>query len=157
MNYFDLNNSSWLVIAIIFSGVIFYLVYIRSMESRRVEQKFGKDEIIISSFGVNYFGRESEPGRPLRSSGVLVLVKKGLYYRARWRKQELFILGSTITYIGVSDVFKEKSLYQHAVIISFLNEQGKDDKAAFRIPYPAQWINAIKFNLLNKKAEIADS
>lgn len=157
MNYFDLNNSSWLVIAVIFSGLIFYLVYMRSVESRRVEHKFGKDEIIISSFGVNYFGRESEPGRPLRSSGVLVLLKNGLYYRARWRKRELFILGSTITYIGVSDVFKKKSLYQHAVLISFLNKEGKDDKAAFRIPYPSQWINAIKFNLLNKKAEITDS
>ncbi len=157
MNYFNLNNSSWLVIAAIFSGVIFYLVYMRSVESRRVERKFGKDEIIISSFGVNYFGRESEPGRPLRSSGVLVLVKKGLYYRARWRKRELFILGSTITYIGVSDVFKKKSLYQHAVIISFLSKEGKDDKVAFRIPYPAQWINAIKLNLLNKKAEITES
>jgi len=82
-----------------------------------------------------------------------VLLKNGLYYRARWRQIELFVLGSTITYIGVSDVFKKKSLYQHAVIISFLNEQGKDDKAAFRIQYPTQWINAIKVNLLNKKAE----
>ncbi len=148
-----LTNPSWLVLAVLFLGIIFFLAFIRQRESKRISQKFEKDSIIICSFGVNYYGLESEPGGPLRSSGVLVLLKDGLYYRARFANRELFIQGPAITYIGITDSHKKKSLHQTVIVIQFLNAEDKEEKAAFRIPYPSQWVEAIKVNLLNKKTQ----
>jgi len=148
-----LTNPNWLVFALIFLGIVFYLAYMRQRETKRITDKFDKQDIIISSFGVNYYGLESEPGGPLRSAGALVLLKDGIYYRARFAKRELLIPGSAITYIGVSKVHKGKDLHQGVVVLQFLNQDGKEEKAAFRIPYPAQWVTAIKGNLLDKKVQ----
>jgi hypothetical protein len=148
-----ITNPNWLVLALLFLAVIFYLAYMRQRETRRILSRFAKEEIIITSFGVNYYGLDSEPGGPLRSSGALVLVKNGVYYRARFARRELFIPGASITYIGVSNQHKGKDLHQNVVVIQFLSPEGREDKAAFRIPYPAQWVGAIKANLIGKKGE----
>ncbi len=149
MNYLEgITNPGWLSFAILFLGIIFFMAVVRQRESKRIMEKFNSDDIIITSFGVNYFGLESEKGGPLRSSGALVLLKNGLYYRARYRKKELFIKKGTITYIGVSDVHKRKPLYQNVVVIKFVNDDGNEEKAAFRMPYPNQWIMAISKNLV---------
>jgi hypothetical protein len=147
------SNPNWLIFAVLFIFIMFYLVYMRQRESKRITDKFDKQQIIITSFGVNYYGLESEPGGPLRSAGALVLLKDGIYYRARYANRELHIPGSAITYIGVSNVHKGKDLHQTVVVLQFLNPDGKEEKAAFRIPYPAQWIAAIKSNLLEKETE----
>jgi hypothetical protein len=147
-----ITNLNWLIFALIFLGVIFYLAYMRQRETKRIAEKFDRDEIIITSFGVNYYGLESEPGGPLRSAGALVLLKHGIYYRARYAKRELYIPGSAITYIGVTNVHKGKDLHQTVVVLQFLNPEGREEKAAFRIPYPGQWVGAIKSNLLEKEA-----
>ncbi len=149
-----ITNPNWLIFALLFLGVIFYLTYMRQRESKRIAEKFDKSEIVITSFGVNYFGLESEPGGPLRSSGALVLLKDGLYYRARYAKRELHIPGSAITYIGVTNVHKGKDLHQSVVVVQFLNAEGKEERSAFRMPYPSQWVAAIKSNLLDTKAEV---
>jgi hypothetical protein len=146
-----ITNPNWLIFALIFIGVIFYLAYMRQRETKRITDKFDKAQIIITSFGVNYYGLESEPGGPLRSAGALVLLKDGIYYRARFAKRELYIQGSAITYIGVTNVHKGKDLHQTVVVLQFLNPEGREDKAAFRIPYPGQWVGAIKSNLLEKE------
>lgn len=148
------SNPNWLIFAVLFILIMFYLVYMRQRETKRIADKFDNSEIIITSFGVNYYGLESEPGGPLRSAGALVLLKNGIYYRARYAKRELFIPGSSITYIGVTNVHKGKDLHQSVVVLQFLSEDGKEEKAAFRMPYPAQWVAAIKSNLLEKKAEV---
>jgi hypothetical protein len=148
-----ITNPNWLIFALLFIGIVFYLAYMRQRETKRITDKFDKDQIIITSFGVNYYGLESEPGGPLRSAGALVLLKGGIYYRARYAKRELYIPSSAITYIGVTNVHKKKDLHQTVVVLQFLSQEGREEKAAFRIPYPGQWVGAIKSNLLEKKAE----
>ena len=149
-----ITNPNWLIFALIFLGIIFYLAYMRQRETKRITDKFDKDQIVITSFGVNYYGLESEPGGPLRSAGALVLLKQGIYYRARYAKRELYVPGSAITYIGVTNVHKGKDLHQTVVVLQFISEDGREDKAAFRVPYPAQWIAAIKSNLVEKKTKV---
>jgi len=149
----SLANPNWLIFAVLFILIMFYLVYMRQRESKRIAGKFDKSEIIITSFGVNFYGLESEPGGPLRSAGALVLLKDGIYYRARFSSREVMIPGTSITYIGVTNTHKGKDLHQTVVVLQFINQEGKEEKAAFRMPYPAQWVAAIKSNLLEKKAE----
>ena len=147
-----LTDPGWLAFALFFLGIIFFLAYNRQRESRRILNKFDERDIVLTTFGANYFGLESEKGGPLRSSGALVLLKDAIYYRARYLNREIMIKGNSITYIGISDVHKDKPLYQNAVIIRFLNDEGKEEKAAFRMPYPNHWITAIRTNFLNKEA-----
>ena len=149
MNFMEgLTNPSWLVFALVFLGVLLLLVILRNREARRISEKFPRDFIVLTSFGVNYFGLESEPGRPLRSIGALVLLKDSLYYRARFADRELTIPGAAITHIGVTDTHKGKPLHQYVVAIRFLTLEGREEKAAFRIPLPAQWTTAIKATLI---------
>jgi len=154
MNFMEgITNPNWLVFAVLFLAVLLYLVIQRNRETRRISEKFPRDRIVLTSFGVNYYGLESEPGGPLRSTGALVLLKDSLYYRARFANRELTIPGATITQIGVTDTHKGKSLHQYVVAIRFLNAAGKEEKAAFRIPLPAQWTTAIKATLIGGRAQ----
>jgi ABC-type Co2+ transport system permease subunit len=153
MNFMEgLTNPNWLVFALLFLAVLLYLVILRNREARRISEKFPREQIVLTSFGVNYFGLESEPGGPLRSTGALVLLKDSLYYRARFANRELTIPGAAITHIGVTDTHKGKPLHQYVVAIRFLNAEGKEEKAAFRIPLPAQWTAAIKATLIGGRA-----
>jgi hypothetical protein len=153
MNFMEgLTNPNWLVFALLFLAVLLYMVFLRNREARRISEKFPRESIVLTSFGVNYFGLESEPGGPLRSTGTLVLLKDSLYYRARFAKRELTIPGAAITHIGVTDTHKGKPLHQYVVAIRFLNAEGKEEKAAFRIPLPAQWTTAIKATLIRDRA-----
>jgi hypothetical protein len=153
MNFMEgLTNPNWLVFALLFLAVLLYLVILRNREARRISEKFPREQIVLTSFGVNYFGLESDPGGPLRSTGALVLLKDSLYYRARFANRELTIPGAAITHIGVTDTHKGRPLHQFVVAIRFLNTEGKEEKAAFRIPLPAQWTAAIKATLIGGRA-----
>jgi len=135
--------GGWIFLGIIFFIALVYLVVMRRVESGRIEKKFEKKDILLTSYGVNYFGLSSEESRLLRSSGVLVLLKSGLYYRAKFLKRELFIPGSRIKALRVVEFHKGKPLYQKAVAIDFINKDGNPDTAVFRIPFPDKWLGAI--------------
>jgi len=153
MNFLaGLADPGWLAFALLFLAVLLYLFYRRRLEERRIIEKFPRERIVLSSFGTNYYGLESEPGGPLRSIGALVLLKDRLYYRARFAKRELTIPGAAITYIGVTDTHKGRPLHQLVVAIRFLNAEGKEEKAAFRLPLPAQCTAAIKVTLIGGRA-----
>lgn len=143
------SNTSWIYFVVIFAGVIAYIAVMQRVETRRVMNKFAEGSIVFMSFGVNYYGLETEPGGPARSSGTLAFIKDGLYYRARHTRRELFIPGGTITNIEIIDQHKGKPLHQKVVGIIFLNQDGKVDRAAFRIPHPARWVDAIKTRFMS--------
>ncbi len=143
--------AGWIFLSIVFFAVLAFLVIMRRIESSRIERKFNKDEVVITSYGVNYFGLSSEKGRIPRSSGILVLLKDAIYYRARFSKRELLIPGKSIRSLKIVETHKGKPLYQKSIAIDFINNDGTLDTAAFRIPFPAQWLGAIKRYLLEDK------
>ncbi len=144
-----LNDPVYLPFVLLFLAFAILTVYLRQMEARRIERKFERRRILVTSFGVYYYGHESEAGGPLRSTGALVLVKNGLYYRARFSRRELFIRAPAIVYLGTSDQFKGQPLYQQVLVIGYLNEEGRQDQVAFRVPYLSHWMAAIRANLLH--------
>ncbi len=147
-----LANPSWLLFALLLLAVLLYLAVLRSRESRRIGDKFPRERIVLTSFGVDYYGLESEPGGPSRSAGALVLLRDCLYYRARFANRELTIPGAAITHIGVTDTHKGRALHQQVLAIRFLNAAGREEAAAFRVPLPAQWTAAIKTTLIRDRA-----
>ena len=137
------SNFDTLILGVLFMGAVFLIAYIRNLEARRIRKKFSENEILLSSFGVQYYGVESEPGNPLKSTGSLVMTKNGIFYRAKFLNRTFEISGDKFSSITAVNTFKGKNMYQKIVAINFVNEKGERDRAGFRIPYPERWSQAI--------------
>lgn len=139
-----LLREQWIFIALIFFGIIFYIAWLRRKDRIWIEKRFGREKVLAMSFGVNYFGRASEEGKPRRSSGFLILLKDRLFFRSRLTNQEVEIPGDKIQRIYPDSEHKGVSLHQSVMKIDYYNEQNEKDSVAFRVPYPPQWIQAIE-------------
>lgn len=139
-----------MIIAVVFFGIMAYIAWIRWRDRKWIDERFGNDKIVAISFGVNYFGSATEPGSPRRSSGFLILLNDRMFYRSRFKKLELEIPAARIARVYHDKTHKGVNLHQSLVKIDFVNSQNQKDTAAFKVPYPPQWINAIENNLLKK-------
>lgn len=140
-------NQQWLLVAIVVFGIIGYIAFIRWRDRKWIEARFGQQKILAMSFGVNYFGRAGEPGKPRRSSGFLLLMPDRLFYRSRTARIELDIPASKIAQVYPGTSIKGVELHQSVMKVDFINEKNQRDSAAFRVPYPPQWIRAVQNNL----------
>lgn len=145
-------QQQWLLIALIFFGIIAYIALIRWRDRRWIDRRFDTANVRAMSFGVNYFGRASEPGKPRRSSGFLILLPDRLFYRSRMAKLELDIPAASITDVYPDRRHKGVDLHQSVVKVDFRTAGAKRDSAAFKVPYPPQWIQAIQSILMVDKA-----
>ena len=146
-----LGNQQWILIAVVFFGIIGYIALMRRHDRKWIDERFGSRPILAMSFGVNFFGKASEPGKPRRSSGFLLLLSDQLFYRSRVKKIELEIPGNRIARIYHDRIHKGVDLHQSLVKIDFLNDQNQKDTAAFKVPYPPQWMQAIENAFLKEK------
>jgi hypothetical protein len=142
------KNQQWIVIALAFFGILAYIAIIRWRDRKWIDERFGNQNLRATSFGVNYFGRATEPGKPRRSSGFLLLLPGSLFYRSRVKKIELEIPGSRIARVYHDRTHKGVDLHTSLVKIDFINSENQRDTAAFKVPYPPQWMQAIKNTLL---------
>jgi hypothetical protein len=147
-----LQHQQWVYFALFVFGIIAYIAFIRWRDRRWIEMRFGSRNVRAISFGVNYWGRATEPGKPRRSAGFLLLLPDRLFYRSRIKKIELEIPAAKITRVYHDRHHKGVELHQSLVKIDFLNTEGTRDTAAFKVPYPPQWIHAIEQTLLKKDA-----
>ena len=145
-----LKQQQWLIIALVFFGIIAYIAWIRWRDRKWIEERFGGHKILAMSFGVNYFGRATESGPPRKSSGFLLLLSDRLFYRSRLKKIELEIPASSISRVYHDRSHKGIELHQSLVKVNFINEKKEKDTAAFKVPYPPQWMQAIE-NIVKKK------
>jgi hypothetical protein len=140
-------DPAWRTTALLLLGMILLMVVLRLLEARRVRGKFPKANIVRTSFGATFLGMDSEPGLPRRTLGAVVLLKDGLYFRARVGGQELHIPGSAILHIGITNTLKGRTLRQYVVGIRFRTPSGGGDTAAFRFTRPGFWITALRDTL----------
>ena len=145
-----LGNQQWIIIAVVFFGIIGYIAWMRWRDRKWIDERFSGRPILAMSFGVNFFGNTSEAGKPRRSSGFLLLFSDRLFYRSRVKKIELEIPGARIARIYHGRTHKGVDLHQSLVKIDFLNDQNQTDTAAFKVPYPPQWMQAIENTLIKK-------
>ncbi len=145
-----LREQQWIVIAAVFLGIIAYIAVIRRRDRQWIEARFGNSSILAMSFGVNYWGCASEPGKPRRSGGFLLLRREGLFFRSRVKKIEVDIPAAKIARVYHERAHKGVDLHQSLVKVDFINADGQRDTAAFKVPYPPQWIRAIENTLVKK-------
>lgn len=146
------GNNGWLVIALAFFGIILYISLVRWRDRKWIRENFGDRKVLAISFGVNYFGRATEPGRSRKSSGFLLLLSDRLFYRSRLRGLELDIPGNSIVRVYHDRHHKGENLHQSVVKVDFYTQEKEKDCVAFRVPYPPQWIQAIETAFLPKKS-----
>ncbi len=146
-----LSNQQWIFFALIFFGFIGYISWVRWQDRKWIDKRFGSHKILAMSFGVSYFGRTGEPGSPRKSSGFLLLLQDRLFYRSRLKKIELEIPAASIDRVYHDRFHKGVDLRQSLVKIDFDNNENQKDTAAFKVPYPPQWISAIENNLLKNR------
>ena len=139
-----LNNHEWIPFAILFIGIVAFMAWLRRRERQWIADRFKGQRPIVESFGVGYFGCDSEPGNPRRSKGFLLLLNDKVFYRSRFAGIELDIPGDRITLVHHGNSHKGADLHQSVMKIDFMNADGNADCAAFRVPYPPQWIQAIQ-------------
>jgi len=139
-----------MIIAVIFFGIMAYIAWVRWRDRRWIEERFGNQTILAMSFGINYFGRAAEPGPPCKSSGFLLLLSDRLFYRSRLKKLELEIPAAKIARVYHDRSHKGVNLHQSLVKIDFINSQNEKDTAAFKVPYPPQWMQAIENTLIKE-------
>jgi len=139
-----LKHQQWLIIAAVFFGIMAYIVFIRWRDRKWIDRRFSSDKVLAVSFGVNYFGSAAEPGKPRKSSGFLLLLPDRIVYRSRIKKLELEIPAADIARVYHDRSHKGVNLHQSLVKIDFLNARRQRDTAAFKVPYPPQWIHAIE-------------
>jgi hypothetical protein len=136
-------------IILIFLGYLGYIAWNRRREHRWIESRFGLDRVRMMSFGVGYFGRESQPGKVRRSTGFLLTTPDEVFFRSRKNSTEISISGANIQGIYHGSDHKGEELHHSVVKIDFIDDQGRKDCAAFKVPYPPQWISALQAAFLS--------
>jgi hypothetical protein len=144
------GNNGWLIIALAFFGIILYISLVRWRDRKWIKDRFGDRKILAMSFGVNYFGKATESGRPRKSSGFLLLLSDRVFYRSRLRGLEVDIPGDRIVSVYHDRSHKGVDLHQSVVKLDFYTQENGKDSVAFKVPYPPQWIQAIETTLLGK-------
>jgi hypothetical protein len=147
-----LADPGWRLTALLFLGMILLLVLLRLREAGRIRRKFPRARIVRTSFLATYYGLDSQLAGVLRSQGATVLLKDGLYFRARVTGFELHIPAAAILNIGLTNTHRGRTLRQYVVAIRFRTAEGQGETAAFRFAQPGLWLTALRDTLLPGRA-----
>jgi len=144
-------NFNYYLIALIFLFVIVFYNWLKQKDYKKILSRFNENDILLKTYGVKYFGRESEKGKLLNSEGLMILLKDGLFYIGSFDRREVFIPKGKIFSIAITDHHKGELLERECLAFYFENENGELDRAAFSIPQPEVWVKGIKDNLVIDK------
>ena len=145
------DGQQWFLFGLLFFGAIGYVAFIRWRDRVWIDRNYGLENAKMMSFGVNYFGLASESSKLRTSSGLLLLLSDRLVYRSRFRHITLEINGDHIIGISHGTSHGGVKLHQPAMQIAFRTAEHERDAAAFKVPYPVQWMKAIQAGFLDGK------
>jgi len=146
-----MNNIYYLLFAFIFIGFLVFYNWLKQSSFKKEISKFDKNDILMYTYGVYYYGVESEKGKLLNSQGLMILLKNGLYYKGGLDKKELFIPEGKLLSIVITNHHKGEPTYRECLAFYFENANGEVDRAAFSIPHPEIWVNRIRDVLAKDK------
>ena len=137
-----------IVTALLFLGFLLYSRSKRRRDLAWIAKRFPGQKPVVASFGVTYWGQESEPGPVHKNKGFLLLLPDRIFFKGagglEWQVPKKRMLG-----VDHDHAIKGENLNQSVMIVQFNTEQGGATRAAFRVPYPPQWMEAIEKTLLN--------
>jgi hypothetical protein len=137
-----------LTLCIAVVGALLGMAVVRWRLIRRIRGELGPGKVLLVTASRLASLEEAGGPRGLRHAGVLVLLRRGVYYRSWFGKREVFVPGAAITYIGLSESANGRAHEAGAVVLRFLNSMGKEDGVVIRLLSPEQWISAVKTHLI---------
>ncbi len=136
-------NPAYLMGGLIFLAVI-AMAIIRQKEVNAISRRFPREKTRLVAFAVTFYGVESENTRPAKIQGALILTDEILAFQSRFGDRGFDLPLKSISGIGTTDRFCEKSLHETVVSIGFHREGSGSDRVAYRIPKPAKWVSALR-------------
>ena len=134
----------------LFLLLLFYFSWMRRKDKKWARRNIAADEILAISFGtIRFRGRPSKKS-VRKQKGFLILTPHALIFKpgasmfqSETKKPAFEILKKDARRAYHSASHKGCDLNQSVINIDFINATGDMDSAAFKVPYPPQWLAAI--------------
>ncbi len=111
--------------------------------TREIEEQFARKDVLLTSRGANFFGQESKGLGQVRGNGVLILTTNELYFGMWTPKKELKIPILAIKSIENPKSFLGKSVFRKLLKITFVNDLGDLDAAAWYVKDLDSWAHEL--------------
>jgi hypothetical protein len=134
----------WTVLGVV-TGVVFpfllyrWLLKLARRRVKKVEERFGKSNILLLDERANCFGVESEGFSQIRGNGVLALTPGEVYFLMWLPEKEVQIPVSAIAGVETTRTHLGKSKGQPLLKVKFKNRKGEDDSAAWLVSDLQEW------------------
>jgi hypothetical protein len=116
---------------------------------REIEDQFVGKNLLLISRGANFFGQDSKRVPQIRGNGVLVLTDKELFFGMWTPKKELKIPIVAIKSVENPKSFHGKSVFRKLLKITFENDQGDIDAAAWYVKDLNSWTRELERLITN--------
>lgn len=110
---------------------------------REILSKFHQEDILEISFQPNFYGVASKKSRQVRGNGILILTREKLFFEMYYPRKEVSIELRSITDIETPKGFLNKTRFRPLLKITFINDEGKTDAAAWELRNLDNWITRI--------------
>jgi hypothetical protein len=127
------------IIAVAFffaAGILAFILVIRKILKNRsagIGKKFEGREILFSSPGASYFGRESAGLWQVRGNGDLIITPREVYFEMWFPKRILVIPLGSVESVETPKSFKGRSVFRPLLKITFRDETGRRDSVAWYV------------------------
>lgn len=136
---------------IIFAGpfcliVIAFLLILRNvihLRIRKIYAKYQLQDAIIIVKNANFFGQKSLGYGQVRGNGVLALTSDKLFFEMWLPKKDIEIPINRITNIDNPIQFLGKTKLRPLLKVTFINQNGQTDSAAWQISELDRWTNEL--------------
>jgi hypothetical protein len=117
---------------------------------KEIHERLENEQILIYNDIANFFGLESLGTWKVRGNGVLILSEEELLFGMWKPKKELIIPVKSITEITNPKSHMHKSVFKPLLKVTFKNEMGDNDSAAWFVKDLNKW-NEILNDLILKE------
>jgi hypothetical protein len=143
------SKEGAILIALLFLGFLLYSRTRRRKDLAWIKRRFPGQEPVVTSFRVIFWGQEPSPSPVRKRTGVLLLLPDRIFFRGGGG-YEWEVSGPQVTGVDHDSAINGENLNQSVMIVQFDDQNGQATRAAFRVPYPPQWMKAIEVTLINQ-------
>jgi hypothetical protein len=117
----------------------------------QILSNFEESQICLVSANPNFYGQYSLGKGQIRGNGVLILTSDSLFFEMYFPKKKFDFPLKNIKEVDTIKSFLGKTQFRQLIRISFFNDKGEEDSAAWLVKDLDVWINRIKQIIQIKK------
>ena len=110
----------------------------------QILSNFEENQISLISASPNFYGQYTLGRGQVRGNGVLILTKESLFFEMYFPRKKFNFPLKNIREVDTVKSFLGKTQFRQLLHISFINDNGKEDSAAWLIKDLDVWLNRIE-------------